>query len=88
MIIFTDLDGTLLDLAATPKSVRVEPIFDAEKDIRGYLDTGEWQGKAGAYAIQGRAGAFVEEIRGSFSDIVGLPLCETALLLRAFGYPI
>jgi septum formation protein len=41
--------------------------------------------KAGAYAIQGRAGAFIKEIRGSYSGVMGLPLYETSLLLRRFG---
>ena len=58
--------------------------LDAE-EIRRYVLSGEAMDKAGAYAIQGRAGAFVEEIRGSHSGIVGLPLCDTALLLRQFG---
>jgi septum formation protein len=54
-------------------------------EIHRYVLTGEPMDKAGAYGIQGRAGGFVEEIRGSFSGIVGLPLCETTLLLREFG---
>jgi septum formation protein len=53
--------------------------------IAHYLETGEYLGKAGAYAIQGRAGAFVEHIEGSYSGIMGLPLHDTAVLLRAFG---
>jgi len=53
--------------------------------ISRYLDTGEYLGKAGAYGVQGRAGAFVERIEGSYSGVVGLPLYETAGLLRAFG---
>jgi septum formation protein len=53
--------------------------------IARYLETGEYLGKAGGYAIQGRAGAFVEHIKGSYSGIMGLPLYETAILLRAFG---
>lgn len=57
-------------------------------EIRTYVASGEPMDKAGAYGIQGRAGMFVAEIRGSQSGIVGLPLCETALLLRRFGYPI
>ena len=57
-------------------------------EIRRYVQSGEPMDKAGAYGIQGRAAAFVEEIRGSHSGIVGLPLCETALLLRDFGYPL
>lgn len=53
--------------------------------IARYLETGEYIGKAGAYGIQGRAGAFVEHIDGSYSGVVGLPLYDTAVLLRAFG---
>ncbi|HEX7971527.1 MAG TPA: Maf family protein [Thiobacillus sp.] len=56
--------------------------------IGRYLETGEYLGKAGAYGIQGRAGAFVEHIDGSYSGIVGLPLCDTAVLLRAFGLAV
>ncbi len=59
--------------------------LDAE-EIRRYVMSGEPMGKAGAYAIQGRAATFVEEIRGSHSGIIGLPLCETAMLLRQFGW--
>ena len=57
-------------------------------EIRRYVQSGEPMDKAGAYGIQGRAATFIEEIRGSHSGIVGLPLCETALLLRDFGYPL
>ena len=53
--------------------------------ITRYLETGEYLGKAGAYGIQGRAGAFVEHVDGSYSGIMGLPLYDTAILLRAFG---
>ena len=53
--------------------------------ITRYLETGEYLGKAGAYAIQGRAAAFVEHVEGSYSGIMGLPLYDTAVLLRAFG---
>lgn len=56
--------------------------------ITRYLESGEYLGKAGAYAIQGRAGAFVEHIDGSYSGIMGLPLYETAVLLRIFGLAI
>ena len=58
----------------------------SEGEISAYLPTGDWQGKAGAYAIQGPAGAFVPWISGSFSAIVGLPLAETAVLLAAAGH--
>ncbi|HZH27661.1 MAG TPA: nucleoside triphosphate pyrophosphatase [Azospirillaceae bacterium] len=54
-------------------------------DIDRYIASGEWDGKAGGYAIQGRAAAFVRSIGGSYSNVVGLPLFETAALLSAFG---
>lgn len=60
----------------------------SELEMRLYLASGEWQGKAGAYAIQGRAGAFVTWLQGSFTGVVGLPLTETASLLLAAGYPV
>lgn len=60
----------------------------AADEIRHYVRSGEPMDKAGAYGIQGRAAAFIEEIHGSHSGIVGLPLCETALLLREFGHPL
>ncbi|WP_439816104.1 Maf family protein [Zavarzinia sp. CC-PAN008] len=52
-------------------------------EIETYLDSGEWQGKAGGYAIQGRAAGFIRFLQGSYSGVVGLPLFETAQLLRA-----
>ena len=58
--------------------------LDAD-EIRRYVLSGEASDKAGAYGIQGRAAAFIEEIRGSHSGIVGLPLCDTVLLLKQFG---
>jgi septum formation protein len=66
--------------------VKFKRLSDAE--LQGYLDTGDWQGKAGAYAIQGPAGAFIPWISGSFSAIMGLPAHETATLLRSAGYPL
>ncbi len=57
-------------------------------EIRDYLASGEWQGKAGGYAIQGLAGGFVDRIVGSYSSIVGLPLLETAGLLEGAGFPV
>ena len=56
-----------------------------EADIAAYVATGECVGKAGAYAIQGRAAAFISEIQGSYSNVMGLPLYETAIVLRAFA---
>lgn len=57
-------------------------------EIDAYLATGEWQGKAGGYAIQGAAAAFVPEVFGSYTNVVGLPLVETANLLTGLGYPV
>jgi septum formation protein len=57
----------------------------SQGELEAYLATGEWQGKAGGYAIQGRAGVFVQRIVGSYSAIVGLPLNETAALLTGEG---
>jgi nucleoside triphosphate pyrophosphatase len=56
--------------------------------VRAYLACGEWQGKAGGYAIQGHAASFVRFLSGSYSNVVGLPLFETAQLLRGLGWPI
>jgi len=66
--------------------VKIKRLSDAE--LNGYLACGEWQGKAGAYAIQGLAGAFIPWISGSFTGVVGLPVAETAQLLAAAGYPL
>ena len=57
----------------------------AEREIDAYLATGEWEGKAGAYAIQGRAESFIRRLAGSYSGVMGLPLFETTQLLRQFG---
>ena len=67
-------------------AVKMKRLSDLE--LNAYLDSGEWQGKAGGYAIQGSAGAFIPWISGSFTGIVGLPLAETAALLQAAGYPL
>lgn len=66
--------------------VRLRRLEAAE--IAAYAAGGEGLGKAGGYAIQGRAEAFIPWIGGSYSNVVGLPLTETAGLLRGFGYPI
>ncbi|ARE39274.1 Septum formation protein Maf [Rhodovulum sp. P5] len=67
-------------------SVKMKPLSDTE--LNAYLASGEWQGKAGGYGIQGMAGTFIPWINGSFSAVVGLPLAETAALLAGAGYPI
>ncbi|MDT9599730.1 Maf family protein [Sphingosinicella rhizophila] len=59
-----------------------------EAELDAYLATGEWRGKAGGYAIQGRAEALVQWLSGSHSGVMGLPLFETRALLRAAGYPL
>jgi septum formation protein len=58
------------------------------EELDAYLAAGEWRGKAGGYAIQGRAEALVRAVSGSHSGVVGLPLYETRALLRAAGYPL
>ena len=58
------------------------------REIDNYIASGEWRGKASAYAIQCIAGAFVQKLVGSYSNVVGLPLAETRNMLKAAGYPI
>ncbi len=60
----------------------------SDQELNGYLASGEWQGKAGGYGIQGLAAAFIPWLQGSFTGVVGLPVAETAVLLRAAGYPL
>jgi septum formation protein len=57
----------------------------SDKQIADYVATGEWHGKAGGYGIQGKAEAFIPWINGSYSNVVGLPLSETSLMLKAVG---
>lgn len=67
-------------------TVKMKRLSDVE--LNAYLASGEWQGKAGGYGIQGVAGAFIPWISGTFSGIMGLPVAETAQLLAAAGYPV
>ena len=69
------------DVVTTVRMARL-----SEAEIDAYLDTGDWQGKAGAYAIQGPAAAFIPWISGSYTGVMGLPVFETARLLNAAGY--
>lgn len=78
--------GARLWQRAVETIVKVKPLSDHE--LNAYLASGEWQGKAGAYAIQGRFGAFIPWLQGSFTGVVGLPLAETAHLLEAAGIDI
>ncbi len=75
-----------VELRLSSSRVRFATLDDAA--IARYLETGEYLGKAGAYGIQGRAATFVEHIEGSYSGIMGLPLYDTAILLRAFGLTV
>ena len=75
-----------IELAVSVSLVTFSPL--AEESIRAYADSGEPYDKAGGYAIQGRAGAFVERIEGSYTGVMGLPLFETARLLREFGIAV
>ena len=67
-------------------TVKMKRLSDDE--LNAYLASGDWQGKAGGYGIQGAAGAFIPWISGSHSGIMGLPVAETATLLTAAGYPV
>ena len=60
----------------------------SNEDLESYLASGEWRGKAGGYAVQGLAGAFVTKLVGSYTNVVGLPLYETTTLLSGEGFPI
>ncbi len=74
------------DQACRLSSSRVDFAALDDLTIEDYLDSGEFSGKAGAYAIQGQAAAFVARIEGSYSGIMGLPLFETAVLLNRFTF--
>ncbi|MEO0938098.1 MAG: nucleoside triphosphate pyrophosphatase [Pseudomonadota bacterium] len=78
--------GTRLWQRDVVSQVRMKRL--SEPEITSYLATGDWQGKAGGYAIQGPASALIPWISGSFTGIVGLPLAETAALLSAAGLPV
>ncbi|HEX5339240.1 MAG TPA: nucleoside triphosphate pyrophosphatase [Gallionella sp.] len=77
--------GEKIEVVLSSSTVRFAKLDDAR--IKRYLLTGEYADKAGGYGIQGHAGAFVEHLSGSYSGVMGLPLCETVELLRRFGYP-
>jgi len=80
----------------TPKDAIRERIVEtrlrfkrlSRDEVESYLASGEWRGKAGGYAIQGLAGAFVVKLVGSYTNVVGLPLYETMLLLDGEGFPV
>ena len=75
---------------ATSRCVETKVRFKrlSREDVETYLKSEEWRGKAGGYAIQGRAACFVRMLHGSHSGVVGLPLYETVHLLQGAGYPV
>jgi len=74
-----------VEAAISTSTVRFATL--GEERIRRYLHTREYTDKAGGYAIQGQAGAFIEHLSGSYSGVMGLPLFETVQLLQRFDYP-
>lgn len=74
--------------AARVSETRVAMKRLSAAEVAAYLASDEWRGKAGGYAIQGRAAAFVTDLVGSYTGVVGLPLYETANLLEGLGYPV
>lgn len=79
-------NGTYTAMAVSETRVEFRTISQSECLI--YWQSGEPEGKAGAYAIQGRGGVFVENLKGSYSGVVGLPLAETEQLLNKFSVPL
>ena len=78
-------DGTLRE-RLSETAVRFKRL--SEEEVAAYLASDEWHGKAGGYAIQGRAEGLISWISGSHSGVVGLPLHETRALLKAAGFPV
>jgi septum formation protein len=74
-----------IDCRSVVSTVTFAPLKESE--IEWYLNTGEWQGVAGSYRIQGLAACFITNITGSYSSIVGLPIREFYLMLSENGYP-
>jgi septum formation protein len=84
---------TALALAVPGKKIRTRVVTTRVSfkgltagEIAAYVANGEGLGKAGGYAIQGRAEALIRSINGSYSNVVGLPLCETLALLEGAGF--
>ena len=93
---FSGREHQVLTAVAVALEQRVEALFSkstvrftelSEERIRRYVQTREYADKAGSYAIQGLAGAFIERIEGSYSGVMGLPLFETVTLLQRFAHP-
>ena len=86
---------TAIDLVTAKQAVRRRLVETrvrfkrlSREEIEAYLASGEWRDKAGGYAVQGIAGAFVVKLIGSYTSVVGLPLYETMMLLNGEGYPV
>jgi len=80
-------EGTARTRVSTATTeVTFRPLEPAQ--VAAYLASGEWKGKAGAYAVQGLAALFVSEIRGEYSNVVGLPLCLLAAMFRDLGFDL
>ena len=81
---------TLIDPAGSRRERTVETGVSFKRlsapEIETYIACGEWQGKAGGYAIQGLAAAFIPALQGSYTNVVGLPVFETVSLLAGSGY--
>ncbi len=84
-VCFITSDGTIRTRTVETR-VRFKRL--SSEEMESYLASGEWRGKAGGYAIQGIAGAFVQKIVGSYSAVVGLPLNEVVMLLVGEGHPV
>jgi septum formation protein len=87
------LTGVALAIPGQPTRSRlVETVIAMKRlspdEIDHYASHGEWRGKAGGYALQGYGEVYVRHIAGSYSNVVGLPLAETRLLLKSAGYPL
>ena len=79
------VDARGVTMALSVSAVKFRAL--TREECHAYWETGEPRDKAGAYAIQGLAAAFIESLNGSYSGVMGLPLFETAMLLRAAGVP-
>ncbi|MHB1003154.1 MAG: Maf family protein, partial [Thermoleophilia bacterium] len=80
-----EVAGQNLELRTASLSTEVHFALLTDADIDAYIATGEWRERAGAYAIQGRASAFVEEVHGDYTNIVGLPVSLLVEMLREIG---
>lgn len=87
--VYTGVAAVAPDGRAASRAVATQVRFKrlSPGEIAAYLASREWEDKAGGYAIQGRAGGFVVSLNGSCSNVVGLPLYETRMLLGGLGYP-